>query len=191
MKTNQIFVAVAVVVLLVVGIFAYNKNKSSQEAAMMKNEESTTDTKEMAKEEGVVTEEQEMQEKPDSMMEDDDAMKKDDTMMEKNDARYVPYSKAALDNAKDSRRVLYFYASWCPTCRPADADFATNAAKIPTDLTVIRVNYNDPETDAEEKALATKYGITYQHTFVQIDAAGQEVTTWNGGSLADLLSNIK
>ena len=36
-----------------------------------------------------------------------------------------------------------------------------------------------------------KYGITYQHTFVQIDAEGKEITKWNGGKIDELLTNIK
>lgn len=86
---------------------------------------------------------------------------------------------------------LYFYANWCPICKPADADFKANSSKIPPDVTVIRVNYNDTDTGQEEKDLAKKYGITYQHTFVQIDAQGKEVTKWNGGQTDELLANIK
>jgi thioredoxin 1 len=108
-----------------------------------------------------------------------------------NNSKYVEYSKEALDRSSTSRRVLYFYASWCPTCRPADADFRTNLNKFPEDLVLIRVNYNDPDTDQEEKDLAKKYAVTYQHTFVQIDAAGKEITKWNGGQTEELLENIK
>lgn len=135
-----------------------------------------------------------------AMVEEDASMKRDDVMMEKqdgtmiqesSDSRYVEYTNSALEKAADKRRVLYFYASWCPTCRPADADFRTNLNKFPEDLVLIRVNYNDPDTDQEEKDLAKKYGITYQHTFVQIDAAGAEVKKWNGGQTEELLENIK
>ncbi len=119
--------------------------------------------------------------------------KKDESTMEKkeNTSRYIEYSKAALDNAAANRRVLFFYANWCPICKPADVDFKENSSKIPTDVTVIRVNYNDTDTDQEEKDLAKKYGITYQHTFVQIDAQGKEVTKWNGGKTMELLAKIK
>lgn len=122
------------------------------------------------------------------------AMKKEVDKMttDKNSAsRYVEYSKAALDQAATNRRVLYFYANWCPICKPADADFRANSSKIPTDVTVIRMNYNDTDTDQEEKDLAKKYAITYQHTFVQIDGQGKEVTKWNGGKTDELLANIK
>ena len=121
-------------------------------------------------------------------------MKKDDRPMENDTiagSRYIQYSKSTIDSASSNRRVLFFYASWCPTCKPADASFTQNASKIPDDVTLIRVNYNDPETDQEEKELAKKYGITYQHTFVQIDSLGKEITKWNGGQIDELLSNIK
>lgn len=106
-------------------------------------------------------------------------------------SRYLEYSDSALDETKNKRRVLYFYASWCPTCRPTDADLKANESKIPEDTVVIRVNYNDPDTDSQEKDLAKKYGITYQHTFVQIDAQGKEIARWSSGQTDELLTNLK
>lgn len=108
-----------------------------------------------------------------------------------NSGRYIPYESGILESINDKKRVLFFYANWCPTCRPADADFKENFMEIPEDVVVIRVNYNDSETDADEKTLAQKYGITYQHTYVQIDNAGNEVAKWNGGKIEELLTNIK
>ncbi len=126
-----------------------------------------------------------------AMMQKDTEVVDNSKMMEKSGKSYVEYSKAELDTAASNRRVLFFYASWCPTCIPADADLEANASKIPSDVTVIRVNYNDPETDMEEKELAKKYGVTYQHTFVQIDSQGNEVTKWNGGKTEELINKIK
>lgn len=105
--------------------------------------------------------------------------------------RYVEYSEGVLDENQNIRRVLFFYASWCPTCRPADANFKQNVGKIPEDVSLIRVNYNDPQTDDFEKALAQKYNVTYQHTFVHIDSNGNELTKWNGGQIDELLENLK
>ena len=112
-------------------------------------------------------------------------------MIDKSSSRYVEYSKTSLDQAVNKRRVLYFYATWCPSCKIANEDFTDNPNKIPEDVIVIRTNYNDPNTDAEEKDLAKKYGITYQHTFVQIDAQGNQITKWNGGDTDELVANIK
>jgi len=106
-------------------------------------------------------------------------------------SRYEEYSKSSLDKAMGNRRVLFFYASWCPLCRPADTEFKAKTDKIPSDVTIVRVNYNDSETDQEEKDLAKQYGVTYQHTFVQIDGQGKEIIKWNGGKLDELLENIK
>lgn len=106
-------------------------------------------------------------------------------------SRYVEYANDILSQTANTRRVLFFYANWCPICLPADSNFKENADKIPLDVTLIRVNYNDTDTDKEEKDLANQYGVTYQHTFVQIDSAGQAVTKWNGGQLDELLANIK
>ncbi len=175
-----IMVVIAVVAVLGIGAYTLSQN-SSQSDSMMKKDEAM-----MPKEDTV------MEGKDEAMMKKDDtSMGKEDAMMEKSDDRYVEYSKANLDGAASNRRVLFFYASWCPTCKPTDADLEANTGKIPADVTVIRVNYNDPETDQEEKDLAKKYGITYQHTFVQIDGQGKEVTKWNGGKTDELLAKIK
>lgn len=107
-------------------------------------------------------------------------------------ARYVEYPQGIVNGGGVSnRRVLFFYASWCPFCRPADAEFRERMSEIPSDVTVIRVNYNDSDTDEGEKNLARQYGVTYQHTFVQIDLDGAAVATWNGGKLKELLNHIK
>lgn len=105
--------------------------------------------------------------------------------------RYSEFDQVTFDKYSQNKKVLFFYASWCPTCRPADSDFEKNKNNIPDDITVIRVNYNDPDTDDAEKALASKYGVTYQHTYVQIDSQGKQIAKWNGGGLNELLANIK
>lgn len=146
-----------------------------------------SDSKNMMKDESMMPKDSMMEE--DKMDSDENMVKDDSSMMM--DSRYVEYSKEVLDKAADSRRVLFFYANWCPTCRPADKNFSENVSKIPQDLTLIRVNYNDSDTDNEEKDLAKKYNVTYQHTFVQIDSTGKEIKKWNGGQIEELLANIK
>lgn len=176
---NPIIIVLIVVGILGIGVYTFSKNSSTSDSMMKKDSLNVPEQTE-ALEQGV------MEKKEGAMME-----KTDDKMMKSGSARYVEYSKAALDGAVNNRRVLFFYASWCPTCKPTDTDLTTNSSKIPVDVTVIRVNYNDPETDQEEKDLAKKYGITYQHTFVQIDGQGKEVTKWNGGKTEELLAKIK
>ena len=168
---NPIVIFIAIVAVTILGFETYTLSQNSSQSDSMKKTENP---------------EQEVMEKKEGKAM---AEKTDDKMMA--DSRYIEFSKDALEKSTTNRRVLFFYASWCPTCRPADANFKENISKIPEDITLIRVNYNDPETDQEEKDLAKKYGITYQHTYVQIDGAGKEVTKWNGGQINELLSIIK
>lgn len=97
---------------------------------------------------------------------------------------YIPYDKAVFLNQKDKRRVLFFHAKWCPTCKVADKEFTENSTKIPDDVILFRTDYDT------EKELITLYGITYQHTFVYVDPQGNALKKWNGGGIAELLSNI-
>lgn len=99
--------------------------------------------------------------------------------------RYQDYSPAVSASAADKKRVLFFYAPWCPTCRPADAAFRDTTDQIPEDIVLFRVNY-DTETE-----LKRQYGITYQHTFVFIDEKGDVIRKWNGGQLPELISNTR
>ena len=186
MNKNMMLVVGTVVLTLVGGglFFANQQSKSSEEAKMPQEKAAM-----MQKEDtGNETPEQEGMEQKNAMMERAD----DSKMMDKSaSSRFLPYSKAALDGAASNRRVLYFYATWCPSCKQANEDFTANPNKIPEDVAVLRVNYNDPDTDQEEKDLAKKYGVTYQHTFVQIDGQGKELTKWNGGDTDELVVNIK
>jgi len=104
---------------------------------------------------------------------------------------YVEYSREMFEKTSSQRRVLFFYANWCSTCRPADSSFTRGIERLPADLVLLRVNYNDTATDQEEKDLAAKYGITYQHTFVQIDAQGNAINRWNGGEIDQLLAKVQ
>lgn len=106
-----------------------------------------------------------------------------DTMMKS--SAYIAYSKAAFDKASPQKRVLFFAASWCSTCRTADKDFNANLKKIPQNVMVFKADY-DTET-----ALKTTYKITRQHTFVFVDAKGVALKTWSGGATAELLANTK
>ena len=109
--------------------------------------------------------------------------KTDDAMMAK--GRYVPYSQAAFDAASDKRRVLYFHAPWCPTCRPLDKALSSNPNQVPEGVILFKTDY-DTET-----SLKTKYAITYQHTFVEVDAQGNAVQTWSGGSVTDVVAKLQ
>ncbi len=176
MKNSKIIIPFfLILVVLAVGAYMLLQNNIVSES-MVKSDEMSADKDLMSNS------------KKDEAMMKDESEKMDSAMQE---SRYVEYDQAALANNENKRRVLFFYANWCPTCRPADANFKTNIDKIPDDAILIRVNYKDSETDQQEKDLAELYGITYQHTFVQIDEQGKEIAKWNGGQIVEFLANIK
>jgi len=98
---------------------------------------------------------------------------------------YTEYSEDKLAMADDGDVVLFFHATWCPTCRSLDADITANADAIPSDLTLLKTDY---DTSGE---LRRKYGVTRQHTMVQVDAAGDLIKKWDGGqTLSSVLEDI-
>jgi thioredoxin 1 len=100
-------------------------------------------------------------------------------------SNYIEYSKEAFDKASSQKRVLFFAASWCPSCRAADKNFNENLKKIPENVMVFKTDY-DTET-----ALKTKYKITRQHSFVYVDAKGVALKSWAGGGIDELLVATK
>ncbi|MBB6481845.1 thioredoxin domain-containing protein [Spirochaeta isovalerica] len=116
-----------------------------------------------------------------------DSMEKDDTMemsaMSGGLMDFVSMDKAMM-MAEETPTVLFFNASWCPTCRAAVKDFEMNAMKL-EGINLLSVDYDDSAD------LKQKYEITYQHTFVQIDSMGKVLAMWNGGETEELLKQIK
>lgn len=123
----------------------------------------------------------------------DGMMKKDETsMMEKSDSMmqagsYETYSSEKVMLASDTHDVvLFFRAVWCPTCIAANRDINANLGKIPSSLTILDVNYDN------SRDLKKKYGVTYQHTFVQVDSDGNMIKKWSGSpTLSALVAEVK
>ena len=92
---------------------------------------------------------------------------------------YEPYSENKLARAEDGDVVLFFKASWCPTCNALEKDIQENVREIPSDLSILTLDY-DTETERKQK-----YGVTIQHTLVQVDSQGNAITSWNGGTTLD------
>lgn len=126
------------------------------------------------------------------------SMVMDDTNMEDaqvdDDLVRTMYSHYAPSVLMDGQtKVLFFHASWCPTCRKADATlkgiynqfdgvdmpFEELVQKLPAYSTYM-VDYDT------EKELRAQYGVTYQHTFVLVDAEGKVLKVVQGPTDAAL-----
>lgn len=127
-----------------------------------------------------------MTDEHDGVMEGDAMMEEEGAMMEGDDkgttmvkgVTYEAYSAERLSVANTGPVVLFFHASWCPTCRAADSAISAGL-NSENELTILKVDY-DTST-----ALKQKYGVTYQHTFVQVDVNGNLVKKWSGSQNID------
>jgi thiol-disulfide isomerase/thioredoxin len=140
-----------------------------------------------------------MEAEGDAMMKKDNAMAKPegeamtkDAMMEKDGAmmmkggQYIAYDASKIAFAKEGKVVLFFNASWCPQCQAIDKDIKASLGDIPADTLILNVDYDT------NKDLKTKYAVTTQHTFVQVDDSGNMLTKWVGGNtLEEVISRLK
>lgn len=97
----------------------------------------------------------------------------------------IPFTTEADAQAMaGGKRVVYFFAaSWCPTCRETYRDLKASAMSVPADLVVVVVDYD------KEAALKTKYGVSYQHTFVWVGGMGEPKKVWSGSTtVADIVA---
>ena len=118
-----------------------------------------------------------------SMMPHDSGTTSPEAMAKGRYLSYADYAKDMAMAAKGAHVVLFFHAPWCPDCRATEQSLTT--AGVPDGLTVVKVDY-DSMTDLKQK-----YGITQQHTFVAVDAAGMKQQIWTGTKTgADILAKI-
>lgn len=205
-QSGNTTVIMAVIGLLVIGaaaVFYFTNNAPDSADSAMNAENMADDTMDTAGEEMMddpmaadpAMDDADMAES--GMAEDDmdDSAMADDPMAEDSRAdsdemmaseAYIPYSAAAATQAaQDGTAVIFFAADWCPTCQAADTAFSQQTDQIPAGVTVLKADY-----DTEDE-LKTQYGVTSQHTFVQIDENGEMVTTWSGGDISELTANIQ
>jgi thiol-disulfide isomerase/thioredoxin len=118
-----------------------------------------------------------------SAMEKDESAPAEDAAMAKEGAwiDQAAYQADAATFHEAGDVVLFFNASWCPTCKATVESL--DADGVPAGLTVVSVDY-DAAND-----LRTQYGVTVQHTFVQVDAQGNEVAKFTGAPTGEAIAS--
>ncbi len=87
---------------------------------------------------------------------------------------FTAYTPEAVSSASESEKVvLFFHATWCSTCKLLASDIEANAANIPAGVKILKVDYDS------ETALKQKYGVTLQHTLVQVQPDGSQIAKWS------------
>jgi len=128
---------------------------------------------------------EDMMEEGKNMMKDENGQMEGESMMKEGAGSYEEYSPEKVAEA-DGDIVLFFHATWCPYCKELNDDINASLSDIPANLTILKTDY-DTYT-----SLKQKYGVTVQHTLVQVDSAGNLIAKWSGSfNLEDLISHIK
>jgi len=175
---KKLIVGVVVIAIIALGVGVYSSNNSSKNDTVMMEKNATEGKDAMMKDDAIKT---------DSMMKKDETsmMDKEGTIIKAGSYEAYAPEKVALASATHDV-VLFFRASWCPTCISLDKDIKENIRKIPSSLTILDVNYDS------SNALKQKYGVTYQHTFVQVDKGGNLIKKWSGSpTLMALVAEVK
>ena len=176
---NILMWGIAAVIILGGGYYWY---ANSQQDAIMKDEGAMIDDATAAStSEGAMMDDVMSTSSENAMMEGNSG-----EVMMKESGSYETYAPEKLARADSGNVVLFFRATWCPTCKVLDADIRSHLSEIPLGLTILDIDY-DTST-----ALKQTYGVTYQHTLVQVRSDGSMITKWSGSpTLAALAAEVK
>ncbi|GEM_PF-506650 len=177
MKKNRIIFGIIVSVLLITGAYVATQNrkntvtlqKDAQSDLRLAGEDKDRARKE-ALEDKVV------------MMKKDEAPSIKKEGVGKISGSYELYSPEKIpQKSLTGNVILFFKANWCPTCRGLDKDIQENISNIPSNVAILDVDYDN------YSELKKRYGVTYQHTLVEVDKNGVLIKKWLGSPTLDAL----
>lgn len=189
MSTPYKFIALSAVVLLITaGCTPLGQGNTNGNANSNVNANANINTSNTNSEEGESERITERQDEAETTQNNQSQTEEDtgNSSEEASAGTYTDYSEDLLARANSGDVVIFFHAAWCPTCKALDRDINSKLEDIPSNLTILKVDY-DTATE-----LRKKYGVTLQHTLVQVDANGDEITSWVGGNtLGSIESQLK
>lgn len=153
---NKIVLAIVVLLIIASGAFIVFGGDDTNDSSLESSSNDSSESQSIAS-----------SELEESSIVDEKSSAKD---VEKSSKGFIEYSDESLVSAADSKRILFFHAEWCSTCKFFEKQITST--EIPSDVTILKVDY-DTETELKEK-----YGVNVQSTFVLIDESGEVVESW-------------
>lgn len=111
-------------------------------------------------------------------------------------SQYLAFAKSDYDKAVAEGKIIFldFYADWCPICRAESPAIEGAFNKLQNEnLVGFRVNFNDAQTDEDEKALAKQFSVPYQHYKIIIKNGSvvlKDGETWDAQKAVAELSSL-
>jgi thioredoxin len=113
---------------------------------------------------------------PAEAINENEMIKDTKTIVDTRKSIYEDFTQAKYDVAITSGDpvYLYFFATWCPTCRGQAPVNERLFSSYNGFVHAFRVNILDNDVNAEEEAIAKQYNVNRQHTSILIDKKGNE-----------------
>mgnify|MGYP001582859187 FL=1 len=112
-----------------------------------------------------------------------------------NSSPFLEFNREDYEKALKSDKIILldFYANWCPICRAEEPGILDGFDSLTTDKLIgFRINFNDSETDSDEKQLAKDFNVPYQHTKIFIKKGveiSRSVDQWDKERFLKEISN--
>lgn len=98
---------------------------------------------------------------------------------------YQDYDGEKIAQSNADHILLFFHATWCPSCRALDSDIVAHRERIPAGVEIYKIDY-DTAT-----ALKRQYGVTTQHSIIEITSSGEALSDISHGlTLEDVLATL-
>ena len=191
---NVRYLIIGVLALIIVGvviaIIVLNNNDSPEESATTEQESTSIEQEpvDITLPEAVVSQPINQQEPSNEPTDSSPTEAVDspptDVTTSQSPARYTDYTTAAFNQALQENKnvVLFFHASWCPTCKVLDEDIQNGLSRVPANTEILKVDY-DSSND-----LKREYNINYQHTLVFLGGDGtSSLETLQGATFDEML----
>lgn len=109
---------------------------------------------------------------------------------------YLEFNQKDYEKAQKSGKIIFldFYANWCPICRAEAPDLKAGFNSLKSDQVVgFRVNWQDDQTDDNEKKLSAQFKIPSQHTKIILKNAKEvlrSTESWDKDMFAQEINKV-